>query len=106
MHALLYKQITDNNNQELRHDVNGIKIANFKKVNNVRTTTEMAISSFKANKFSALYRFEVTLLNRNALQIETNDKIEIDGYKGLVSFVEIAPNQTGRNNKTIFVGLV
>ena len=106
MIAYLYKAVISEDNQELRHNVEKIKLTDYKKVNNTRNSTELTLSSFKSKKFTALYRFNVTITNRNALQIETDDKIEIEGKKSKVSFVEVAPNQTGQFNKVLYVGLV
>lgn len=104
MVALLYKKIVSNNSQELRHDIEPIKLTNYKLASN-RKFSNTPTMGYNAKKYNVLYRFDVTLLNTNALKIDLQDKIEIDGYKGLVSYIDIAPNQTGRFNKVIYVGL-
>ena len=63
-------------------------------------------AGFKASKSTELYQFEATLQNQNALLIELNDQIEINGRKRIVSYIETTPRQTGQFNKTIYVGLI
>lgn len=104
--AILHKKILDSNTQEIRNSVNGIPLPFYKQINNTRVISESTLSGFKASKSTALYQFESTLLNQNALQIKLNDQIEIGGKKYIVSFIETAPRQTGQFNKTIYVGLI
>jgi mannose-6-phosphate isomerase class I len=104
--AKLHKKILDNNTQEIRYSVDFKALPNYKQINNTRVASENTVAEFKANKSTELYQFEATLQNQNALLIELNDQIEINGRKRIVSFIETAPRQTGQFNKTIYVGLI
>ena len=104
--AKLHKKILDNNTQEIRYSVDFKALPNYKQINNTRVISESTLSGFKASKSTALYQFESTLSNQNALQIKLNDQIEIGGKKYIVSFIETSPRQTGQFNKTIYVGLI
>ena len=104
--AKLHKKILDNNTQAIRYSVDFKPLPNYKQINNTRTFSENTVAGFKASKSTELYQFEATLTNRNALLIQLNDQIEINGKKRIVSYVERTPNQKGQFNMTILVGLV
>lgn len=104
--AKLHKKVLDNNTQEIRYSVDYKPLPNYKQINNIREASESTVAGFKTSKSTELYQFEATLQNQNALLIEVNDQIEINGRKRIVSYIETAPRRTGQFNKTIYVGLI